>query len=178
MLAYPAYGLVVLHVLTGPSLSRQSLMPTALLGLGAAWLTAVHLWAAVSTRRRERHPEPQDGWVDVGPAGEIPMDRARVVHLPGGASAAVFRHAGGLSAVTNRCTHQGGPLGEGQIVDGCITCPWHGYQFRPHDGCSPPPYTEKIATHELRLSAGRVQLRVLPNAPGTPVQPIAAEVGS
>jgi nitrite reductase/ring-hydroxylating ferredoxin subunit len=29
---------------------------------------------------------------------------------------------------------QNGPLGEGRIVDGCITCPWHGYQYRPDTG--------------------------------------------
>ena len=29
-----------------------------------------------------------------------------------------------------------GPLGEGKIVDGCITCPWHGFQYRPQDGCT------------------------------------------
>jgi sulfoxide reductase heme-binding subunit YedZ len=83
----------------------------------------------------------------------------------------VFRDGDHLHAVTNVCAHQGGPLGEGKILDGCITCPWHGYQFRAHDGCSPPPYTEKIATYELRVEGGRVRLNPTPNPPGTPTAP-------
>jgi len=33
-----------------------------------------------------------------------------------------------------RCTHRGGPLDEGQIEGGCVTCPWHQSQFRLEDG--------------------------------------------
>jgi Rieske Fe-S protein len=28
-----------------------------------------------------------------------------------------------------RCTHRGGPLHEGVVVDGCLECPWHGARF-------------------------------------------------
>ncbi len=31
--------------------------------------------------------------------------------------------------ISNVCQHQNGPLGEGEIIDGCITCPWHGFQY-------------------------------------------------
>jgi nitrite reductase/ring-hydroxylating ferredoxin subunit len=33
-----------------------------------------------------------------------------------------------------RCTHRGGPLDEGAIEDGCVTCPWHQSRFRLDDG--------------------------------------------
>jgi nitrite reductase/ring-hydroxylating ferredoxin subunit/uncharacterized membrane protein len=33
-----------------------------------------------------------------------------------------------------RCTHRGGPLDEGRIEDGCVTCPWHQSRFRLDDG--------------------------------------------
>mgnify|MGYP003753304843 CR=1 FL=1 len=46
----------------------------------------------------------------------------------------------------NVCKHQMGPLGEGKIIDGCITCPWHGYQYLPANGQSPPPFTEMVKT--------------------------------
>ena len=32
------------------------------------------------------------------------------------------------------CPHMGGPLEDAPIVDGCITCPWHGYRFDVHTG--------------------------------------------
>ena len=58
------------------------------------------------------------------------------------------------------------------MVDGCITCPWHGYQYRLEDGCAPPPFTEKLATYRLRLDGRRVLLDPRPNPPGTRVEPL------
>ena len=75
-----------------------------------------------------------------------------------------------VQAVSNVCRHQGGPLGEGRIVDGCITCPWHGWQYRPSDGCSPPPFEEKVETYRVRIADGAVWVHPEPAAPGTPQQ--------
>ena len=71
------------------------------------------------------------------------------------------------SAITNLCAHQNGPLGEGCIVNGLVTCPWHGYEYRLADGCAPPPFTEKLATYRVRLRDGVIEVdpRALP--PGT-----------
>ena len=77
-----------------------------------------------------------------------------------------------LSAVSNVCAHQNGPLGEGRIVDGFVTCPWHGFQYRPEDGCAPAPFTEKIATYQLRLERDVVCLHTVVNAAGTRVEPL------
>jgi len=77
-----------------------------------------------------------------------------------GAPIAVFRHEAGVSAMHGVCAHQGGPLAEGRVVGGCVTCPWHGYQYRPGDGCAPPPYDDKLATHEVKVVDGRVMVRV------------------
>jgi nitrite reductase/ring-hydroxylating ferredoxin subunit len=70
--------------------------------------------------------------------------------------------------VTNLCAHQNGPLGEGRIIDGCITCPWHGYQYRLADGCAPPPFTERLVTYPLRINAGVIEVEPRPLPPGTP----------
>ena len=84
---------------------------------------------------------------------------------------AIFRHERGFSAMSNVCRHQGGPLGEGRIVDGCVTCPWHGYQYLVESGTSPPPFSEKVETYRVVVERGRV--RIDPNAhpPGTPLPP-------
>ena len=92
--------------------------------------------------------------------------------LEDGERVAVFRHGDKLSALANVCAHQNGPLGEGRIMDGCVTCPWHGFQYRPEDGCSPPPFTEKVATYRLKLDGRRILLDPRPNAPGTYVEPV------
>jgi nitrite reductase/ring-hydroxylating ferredoxin subunit len=80
----------------------------------------------------------------------------------------VFRDGNQVGAVTNLCAHQNGPLGEGRIIDGCITCPWHGYQYRLADGCAPPPFTERLVTHRVRIERGLVEVDPTPLAPGTP----------
>ncbi|MDX2148729.1 MAG: ferric reductase-like transmembrane domain-containing protein [Planctomycetota bacterium] len=115
-----------------------------------------------------------ESWIDVASADEIPESRAKVVCLREGERVAIFKHEGKLSAMSNVCAHQGGPLGEGKIVGGCVTCPWHGYQYLPHNGQSPPPYTEKIPTYQVRVVAGRVLLNPEALPPGTPTEPSPA----
>ena len=39
-----------------------------------------------------------------------------------------------ISALSAVCAHEGGPLDKGEIVDGCVQCPWHGSQFNLANG--------------------------------------------
>jgi phenylpropionate dioxygenase-like ring-hydroxylating dioxygenase large terminal subunit len=84
---------------------------------------------------------------------------------------AIFKYDGKISAVSNVCQHQNGPLGEGKILDGCIVCPWHGYQYRPDTGASPPPFVEKVPTFNVRVAGGRVLVHPIPNPPGQRAEP-------
>jgi len=104
----------------------------------------------------------------VGAPSSIPDQGARIVAAPGGERIAIFRDGARLGALTNLCAHQNGPLGEGRIIDGCVTCPWHGYQYRLEDGCAPPPFTEKLATYRLRMRDGMVEVDPTALPPGTP----------
>ncbi len=47
---------------------------------------------------------------------------------------AVFRTEGQLYAVDGMCAHQGGPLARGRVANGCVTCPWHGWQYELSNG--------------------------------------------
>src|SRR5262249_5114227 len=94
------------------------------------------------------------------------------IGLVGSERVAVFRHGDVLSAVSNVCRHQNGPLGEGRIIDGCITCPWHGYQYRPDTGISPPPFDDRIPTYDLAVVEGHVLGREQAHRPGTGVEPV------
>jgi len=88
---------------------------------------------------------------------------------------AIFKYDGKISAVSNVCQHQNGPLGEGKIVFGCITCPWHGYQYQPDTGASPPPFVEKVPTFNVRVRNGRVFVHPQPNPAGTRAEPALME---
>jgi len=175
MLIYPAYLSLVLHVGLGALRAEGSPLLAAMVLLGVVAICALHLLAArVEAQRDSDHQRDSNegGWLDVGSVGSIPLDRAKIVCSPAGVEIAVFRHGDRISAVSNRCAHQGGPLGEGKVVDGCVTCPWHGYQYLPEKGQSPPPFTEKIPTFRLRLEGELVQVHAEPLAAGTPTTPI------
>jgi nitrite reductase/ring-hydroxylating ferredoxin subunit/DMSO/TMAO reductase YedYZ heme-binding membrane subunit len=171
MMVYAAYALLVGHVALGALQSERSPVPAALTSLGMAALIAVHVAAAFREQRADVETgAAADGWVDVGPASFIPERRA-VLAAVGGERVAVFRYDGKVSAISNVCRHQNGPLGEGRIVDGCVTCPWHGYQYRPEDGAAPPPFTERVATFDVRVCRGRVLVHSKAHPPGTRVEP-------
>jgi nitrite reductase (NADH) small subunit len=37
-------------------------------------------------------------------------------------------------AISNICVHRGGPLGQGELADEVVTCPWHGWEFNVQTG--------------------------------------------
>ncbi len=172
MLVYVAYALLVLHVALGAMQSDTGPWIPTLTGLGAAAILGLHLAAAAKERRAD---VPVDGgaeeFVDVCAVDDIPERRAHVAVLAG-ERVAVFRWDGKVAAVSNACQHQNGPLGEGRILDdGCITCPWHGYQYRPDCGRSPEPFTEKVPTFRTAVRDGRVLVDPRPLPAGTAVEP-------
>jgi len=169
MAVYVAYALIVLHVAWGALHAEPHPALAVLTVTGMAWLLTLHVAAGLRERRGDRDAKPTDGWLDAGPVADIPDGRARI--LCAGERIAVFRYDGKISAVSNVCRHQGGPLGEGRVIDGCITCPWHGYQYLPENGRSPAPFTEKVETFDVRVTGGRVYVNPAGHAPGTPVKP-------
>jgi len=165
MLLYLAYGVLVMHVALGVMQEDQRIHIPLLLGGSFALVTALHLAAA--WRERETAQAAQ-GWIPVGSPDGIPDKRARIIVAPDGERIAVFRDGREIGALTNLCAHQNGPLGEGCIVNGLVTCPWHGYEYRLADGCAPPPFTEKLATYRVRLREGVIEVDPVALPPGTP----------
>ena len=169
MAIYAGYVLVVLHV----SLGAMQDAPNPLLGVVLTMCVTCVIGLHLAALKREPAAARADApWLIAARVADIPEGRGFVVHLPDAESVAIFRHGDTLSATSNVCAHQNGPLGEGRIVDGCITCPWHGYQYRPEDGCAPPPFTEKLATYRVKIADGIVLLDPRPNEPGTFVAPV------
>jgi nitrite reductase/ring-hydroxylating ferredoxin subunit/DMSO/TMAO reductase YedYZ heme-binding membrane subunit len=174
---YVAYTLIVLHVMFGVMQGETSTGLARSLCAGVLIVFTLHSLAATkeAPRDRENTAARADGFVDVCDIAQIPEKRAFVTCLSG-ERVAVFRYDGQISAVSNVCQHQNGPLGEGRIVNGCIVCPWHGYEYQPDTGASPPPFTEAVPTFDVRVIAGRVLVHPQPHPPGTYVQPAALSV--
>jgi nitrite reductase/ring-hydroxylating ferredoxin subunit/DMSO/TMAO reductase YedYZ heme-binding membrane subunit len=175
MLVYVAFAAISVHVMFG---ALQSEVPPWL-GLvqaaGIVWLAVLHSLVAgreATGDSRQGHTEANaaPSWIDVGEAACVPDGRARIV-CAGGERIAVFRYGNKVSAVSNVCQHQNGPLGEGKIVGGCIVCPWHGYEYAPDTGAAPPPFTEAVPTFRSEVRDGRIYIDPRPLPPGTRVPP-------
>ena len=197
MLVYVAYALLVFHVTFGILQGEGSPIYLAAAAVGLVTVLTLHLIAgkkeATLDTLSHRHNEADssriggkselinhnseielDGFVDACAVADIPENRARIVCLSG-ERVAIFKYEGKISAVSNVCQHQNGPLGEGKIVFGCITCPWHGYQYVPETGASPPPFVEKVPTFNVRVKDGRVLVHPKPNPAGTRAEPARIE---
>ncbi len=75
-------------------------------------------------------------WHNLGKITDIPKNTGRTFSL-GTASIALFNLGGKFYAMQNACIHRGGPLGEGSLVSGRVTCPWHAWEFDVKTGaCS------------------------------------------
>jgi nitrite reductase/ring-hydroxylating ferredoxin subunit len=103
--------------------------------------------------------EPDSDWHDVLAESELAEGEPRCVTVDE-VDVLVVRQGGELFALSNRCAHRGGPLHEGEVADGCVTCPWHGSVFRLSDGSverGPSAYPQPA--WEIRANGGRVEVR-------------------
>lgn len=89
---------------------------------------------------------------------------ARVADLPPGSrlhyafeeeSAIVLNIGGEIFCIADLCTHDGGPLGDGELHDHQIECPRHGACFDVRTGrVTRLPATEPIPTYQVRIEDG------------------------
>jgi nitrite reductase/ring-hydroxylating ferredoxin subunit/DMSO/TMAO reductase YedYZ heme-binding membrane subunit len=180
MLVYLAYALLVLHVAFGVMQGEGSPVYVGAVAIGLITVLSLHIAAAKKevasddVRKAAAVHSIGNEFVDACAVADIPEHRARIVCIAG-ERVAIFKYDGKISAVSNVCQHQNGPLGEGKIVFGCITCPWHGYQYQPDTGASPPPFVEKVPTFNVRIINGRVLVHPKPNPAGTRAEPALIE---
>jgi nitrite reductase/ring-hydroxylating ferredoxin subunit len=66
-----------------------------------------------------------------------------------------------IDGLANRCAHQAGPLHEGTLHDGCVTCPWHGSTFRMSTGAVVHgPSVHPQPALDVRRREGRLEVRL------------------
>jgi nitrite reductase/ring-hydroxylating ferredoxin subunit/uncharacterized membrane protein len=128
--------------------------------MGAGGFLGGHLAyvQAVGVERRRFAGGPA-GWTAVLDATELEEGRPRVVRA-GDTEVLLYRQGDRLHALWASCTHEGGPLAEGDFADGCVVCPWHGSTFRLADGkVVRGPAAASQPTYQARVTDGKIEVR-------------------
>jgi nitrite reductase/ring-hydroxylating ferredoxin subunit/uncharacterized membrane protein len=113
------------------------------------------------------HTGPSD-WTDLGAVGDF-TEGGPVRRMAGLDPVLVLAERGDFVVMYDRCTHLGGPLHKGEVVDRdgarCVVCPWHGSVFRLADGgIVQGPATAPQPVLDCRVVNGRLEARVRPVA--------------
>ncbi len=95
-------------------------------------------------------------WVHIGTLEDIPREGARGVKN-GEMTIAVFRTAkDDVFALEDKCPHKNGPLSQGIVHDGCVTCPLHNWVISLETGAAQGADEGRTAAFPVRLEDGRI----------------------
>ena len=90
---------------------------------------------------------------------EIGDGASKIVTLAG-RSIALFRIKDQYFAIQNNCLHRGGPLGEGEVRNYEVTCPWHGWKYNLIDGSFSLIPTLKVKSYPVKVGPEGVFVEV------------------
>ncbi len=104
------------------------------------------------------------GWHQVASLAELVAGKP-IVRTVGTVPVLLYRHGDSVTAMIERCAHQGGPLGEGEVTGegagACVVCPWHGSTFRLTDGIVVRgPAANDQPLLRTRITDGQVEVSV------------------
>jgi nitrite reductase/ring-hydroxylating ferredoxin subunit len=149
--------------------SRPLSATLRLAGLSAAAMAGVlggHISFRLAGGANQAEPVPhliEPGWHDLMPAAGLAEARP-IRQMVGEIPVVVMRNARQVHVLAERCSHLSGPLSEGTLEDGCLTCPWHGSSFRVSDGTvARGPATAPQPVFRTRVRDGVIQV-CLPGA--------------
>ena len=99
-------------------------------------------------------------WIAVGSLSEIPRRGARCVRN-GAMTIAVFRTADDrVFALEDRCPHRNGPLSQGIVHDGCVTCPLHNWVISLETGKAQGADEGETVSFPVRLDGDTILLSI------------------
>jgi nitrite reductase (NADH) small subunit len=99
-------------------------------------------------------------WIAVGALSDIPRRGARCVKL-GATTVAIFRTADDqVFALEDKCPHRAGPLSQGIVHDGCVTCPLHNWVISLATGKAQGADEGETATFPVALDGETILLAV------------------
>ncbi|HEY6210794.1 MAG TPA: Rieske 2Fe-2S domain-containing protein [Vicinamibacterales bacterium] len=98
-------------------------------------------------------------FVTVARVGEVPAGQGRqfTVH---DRWVALFNVDGMFHAIDSVCLHRGGPLADGPLENGVVTCPWHGWQYDVATGTMVQDPRVGVTRHETRIVGDEIQVRL------------------
>lgn len=129
---------------------------------GSHWYAGFHDDEALTISAAARAGEAgEETWVPVGKASDFAEGKVNTLSV-GEKQVALVRQGGALFVLDGRCPHQGGPLGEGNICEGALRCPWHGYDFELRTGRG-RGNEHAVETLKVREEGGQVEI-ALPKA--------------
>lgn len=98
--------------------------------------------------------------IKVAKVGDVGVGTGKVVQV-GDKTLALFNLGGTFYALDNRCTHMGGPLGQGAVQENQVTCPWHGSVFNITTGdVVKPPARRPVATFRAHVQGDEVFVEI------------------
>lgn len=143
---------------------RRAARPLAvagfLLAAAGAYLGGDLVFRLGTQVNRNAWVEGPADWQDAAAATEVTPGRLLKCEVAG-ISVVLTRLRGEICAVGSICSHAGGPLEEGAVEDGSVTCPWHGSRFDLGSGAVLlGPACAALPRYEVRVTErGRVELR-------------------
>jgi nitrite reductase/ring-hydroxylating ferredoxin subunit len=100
------------------------------------------------------------GFVKVATTDELAQGQAKQVEAEGKVIA-LFRVGGRCHAIDDTCTHEGGPLSEGDVEGDTVTCPWHGARFNITNGeVLGPPAQDPVAYYQSRINGSDIEVEL------------------
>lgn len=97
--------------------------------------------------------------VKVANVSDLEDGHAKTVEAEG-REIALYKEDGKFYATDNKCPHHGGPLGEGELENCVISCPWHGWKFDVKTGVSPVNPAAKIETFPVTVEGDEVFVEI------------------
>jgi 3-phenylpropionate/trans-cinnamate dioxygenase ferredoxin component len=99
-------------------------------------------------------------FVEIVPVDQLSPGERLFVEL-GGTSIVLFNLAGKLFALGDVCSHDNGPVGDGEIEDDQIICPRHGARFDIRTGkVKSLPALRDIPSYPVRVELGMVKIGI------------------
>jgi nitrite reductase/ring-hydroxylating ferredoxin subunit len=98
-------------------------------------------------------------FIKVARLAEVPPDSVIEVSV-GETLYAICNIQGEISALSGVCLHQGGPLGQGQVAEGRVICPWHGWEFDCRTGENSFDPAERVPTYPVKVEGDDILLQV------------------
>jgi len=103
--------------------------------------------------------KPMAEYLTIAHSDELKSGECKTVEV-NGLALALYNVNGKFYATDNTCLHRGGPLGEGELQNTIVTCPWHGWQYDVITGENVVDSAAKLKTYEVQVVGNDVQVKI------------------